>query len=208
MKHTATVHIDGGSRGNPGPAAYAVVLSRDGQPTIEEAQTIGTATNNIAEYTGLVRALELVADLGIEDVIVNSDSELLVKQMNGEYRVKNPDLAELYRKATELRRQLSSVVLQHVRRESNKRADFLCNEALDGRPRQRGVAVDVSPTAAPQFKKPKETVTDDRVRADALDCLRSAAHSWSQNGPNQPDVALVWDQLWSILAESGLLKKL
>ena len=93
---TATAHIDGASRGNPGPAAYAVILRLPGKPAVEEAETIGTATNNVAEYTALVRGLELAAGLGVKKLAVFGDSELLVKQMAGEYRVKHPDLLPLY----------------------------------------------------------------------------------------------------------------
>src|SRR5947209_16164164 len=89
-----TINIDGAARGNPGPAAYAYVIARDGQPVIEEAACLGTATNNVAEYTALVKALERVAELGENHVNIRSDSELLVKQMNGEYKVKNPQLRE------------------------------------------------------------------------------------------------------------------
>ena len=102
MSDTATMHIDGAARGNPGPAAYAVVLARPGQPVVEEADTIGTATNNVAEYTALVEGLALAAELGVKRLAVFSDSELMVKQMNGEYRVKNPDLLPLYQEAKRL----------------------------------------------------------------------------------------------------------
>src|SRR5580704_16079619 len=99
MSETATMHIDGASRGNPGPAAYAVVLARPGLPVVEEADTIGKATNNVAEYTALVEGLQLATELGVKHLSVFSDSELMVKQMNGLYRVKNPELLELYQEA-------------------------------------------------------------------------------------------------------------
>src|SRR5439155_2786026 len=124
--------IDGAARGNPGPAAYAVVIARPGLPPVEEAETIGKATNNVAEYTALVRGLELAAELGLKRLAVFSDSELLVKQMNGEYRVKHPDLLPLYDDANRLRRVFDAVTITHVRRAQNARADALCNEALDG----------------------------------------------------------------------------
>jgi ribonuclease HI len=127
----ATVHIDGAARGNPGPAAYAMVLRRPGEPVIEEAETMGTATNNVAEYTALIRALERACELGIRTLAVFSDSELIVKQMNGEYRVKNADLQDLYREAQALRKRFERVTLTHVRRAQNADADRLCNEALD-----------------------------------------------------------------------------
>jgi ribonuclease HI len=207
MGARATMHIDGGSRGNPGPAAYAVVLAPEGGPVLEEAQTLGTATNNVAEYTGLIRGLKLAAERGIRNLAVFSDSELLVKQMNGEYRVRNPELQDLYRDASELRRRFDSVTLAHVRREQNKRADLLCNEAMDGRPRRAGEVVPEAPTAKAQPKKPKEIVTDERVRADAIECLRAAAGSWARSGVGNPPPEMVWDQLWSILVEAGVLKK-
>src|SRR5688572_2210282 len=138
MSETATMHIDGASRGNPGKAAYAVVLARPGLPVVEEADTIGTASNNVAEYTALVEGLSLAAELGVKSLQVFSDSELMVKQMNGEYKVKNEDLKSLYEAACKLRRGFDKVTLTHVRREQNKRADQIGNEALDGRPRKRG----------------------------------------------------------------------
>ncbi len=130
-----TIHTDGASRGNPGAAAFAYVIARDGESPIEEADCLGQMTNNQAEYTALVRALEHALELGSHHrVIVNSDSELLVKQMNGEYRVKNEDLRELYEQACQLRKRFEGpVTIRHVRREQNKRADQLCNEALDGK---------------------------------------------------------------------------
>src|SRR5207253_6371220 len=89
MTDTWTIYTDGGSRGNPGPAAYAYVIKRPGEPDIEEMVYLGQTTNNIAEYTGMVKALEHAKELGGRTLIVNSDSELMVKQMNGQYRVKN-----------------------------------------------------------------------------------------------------------------------
>src|SRR5262249_51130406 len=124
--------IDGAARGNPGPAAFAFIIAPPDQPAVEEKGTLGQTTNNIAEYTALVRALEKAAEMSIPRLHIHSDSELLVKQMNGEYRVKNPDLKNLYEDAQDLLRQFQSVKLTHVRREQNKRADELCNIALDG----------------------------------------------------------------------------
>ena len=108
MAETPTMHIDGAARGNPGPAAYAIVLARPGQPVIEKAETMGTATNNVAEYTALVEGLELAAAQGLKRLAVFSDSELLVKQMNGEYRVKHPDLQPLYQEATRLKKRFDA----------------------------------------------------------------------------------------------------
>src|SRR5262245_62448382 len=142
MAEPATMHIDGASRGNPGKAAYAVVLARPGQPVIEEADTIGKATNNVAEYTALVEGLELATELGVKKLAVFSDSEVMVKQMKGEYRVKNEDLRPLYEEAKSLAAGFAQFTITHVRREQNKRADEIGNDALDGKPRKRGQPFD------------------------------------------------------------------
>ena len=199
----ATIHVDGGSRGNPGPAAFAFVIRVDGQPDVDGAATIGTATNNVAEYTALIRALEKAAELGLSELAILSDSELMVKQMNGEYRVKNLELQDLYAEAQDLRRRFDRVTLAHVRREQNKRADELCNLALDGKPLDTKRA----PTAPKTASAPKVHASDARVRGDVLACLGAAANSWSANGPDQPPVALVWEQIWSILEDGNVLKK-
>jgi ribonuclease HI len=128
---TATMHIDGASRGNPGPAAFAFVIVRPGLPPTEASEIFGKATNNVAEYMALVRGLEAAADLGLFRLAVFSDSELVVKQMNGEYGVRHPDLIPLHKRARELRKEFVSVPIMHVRREDNQRADALCNAALD-----------------------------------------------------------------------------
>ena len=129
----ARLSTDGGSRGNPGPAAYGFVLeTEDGTVLAARGETIGIATNNVAEYSGLISGLETAIQLGVTEVEVVSDSELLVKQMRGEYRVKNEALRELSLQATRLGRQLDGVEYRHVRRERNTRADGLVNEALDG----------------------------------------------------------------------------
>jgi probable phosphoglycerate mutase len=123
---------DGGARGNPGPAAYAYVLE-DGDGTIlaSHCEAIGVATNNVAEYRGLVAGLEKAVELAVPAVEVVSDSELMVKQMRGEYKVKNEALRELSLAAGRLARQLGSVTYTHVRRAHNAEADRLVNEALD-----------------------------------------------------------------------------
>lgn len=197
MLREATIHIDGAARGNPGPAAYAVVITEQGKTAVEESKTIGNLTNNVAEYTALVRALELALEIGLQSIQVFSDSELLVKQMNGEYRVKHPDLILLYQDASRLRKRLPNVTITHVRREQNKRADELCNIALDAN----------KPKAANAPAKPKSLVGDAVVRADAILCLQAAAQSWATNGAQHPPPAHVWDQLWSILEEGGVLRK-
>lgn len=196
----ATIHIDGASRGNPGEAAYAVVIDVPGRARIEEAGALGKETNNIAEYTALVKALEKAKHLGLRRLRILSDSELLVKQMNGEYRVKNDDLRWLFNEAKGLMSDFASVTLSHVRREENKRADELCNEVLDAQKPKK------PPAEKGQPKKPAAMVSDDRVRADCVECLKSAKAAWSRGEP-VPNPEMVWDQLWSILEEGGVLRK-
>lgn len=153
MSEKATLHVDGASRSNPGPAAFAYVIARPGLPPVEKAETLGIASNNVAEYTALLRGLEAAADLGLKRLSVFSDSELVVRQMNGEYRVKHPDLRPLYLKAQAILKEFSSVMITHIRREDNKRADALCNEALDAEPRKVGKRSSAnSPSSEPQSR--------------------------------------------------------
>jgi ribonuclease HI len=128
----ARLSTDGGARGNPGPAAYGYVLeSKDGSVLAAHGEAIGTATNNVAEYRALIAGLEKAVELGVDDLEVISDSELVVKQMRGEYKVKNEALRELSLDAAALARRLKSVTYKAVRREHNELADRLVNEALD-----------------------------------------------------------------------------
>jgi ribonuclease HI len=128
----AKLFTDGGARGNPGPAAYGYVLeAEDGTVLASHAELIGTATNNVAEYSGLVAGLRKAIELHVPRVEVVSDSELMVKQMRGEYRVKNAALRALFDQADRLARELGKVEYRHVRREENEEADRLVNEALD-----------------------------------------------------------------------------
>ena len=128
----ARLSTDGGARGNPGPAAYGYVLeSDDGHVLAAHGERIGTATNNVAEYRALVAGLEKALELGVDELEVVSDSELLVKQMRGEYRVKNEALRELRDEAEALARRLRKINYTAVRREHNELADRLVNEALD-----------------------------------------------------------------------------
>jgi len=128
----ARLFTDGGARGNPGPAAAAYVLeAEDGTVLDACGEAIGVATNNVAEYRALLAGLAKAVELGVDELEVVSDSELLVKQMNGEYRVKNAALAELSLEATQLARKLGRVRYTAVRREHNELADRLVNEALD-----------------------------------------------------------------------------
>ncbi|TPW20623.1 MAG: putative phosphoglycerate mutase [Elusimicrobia bacterium] len=126
--------IDGASRGNPGPASTGVQLLDDAGTVLKEhGRTLGTQTNNVAEYEALLDALRLARELGADELLVHSDSLLLVKQVAGEYKVKNAGLAVLKAKALSLIRDFRAVKLVHVRRELNKDADRLANMALDGR---------------------------------------------------------------------------
>lgn len=126
------MHIDGGSRGNPGPAAYAVVVeSADGARLDSFSKVLGETTNNVAEYEGLLAALDYALAHHRLRVKVISDSELLVRQMQGRYKVKSTDLKPLFHHAQELAGKLEAFSVEHVRREQNREADRLVNEALD-----------------------------------------------------------------------------
>ncbi|HUZ99246.1 MAG TPA: reverse transcriptase-like protein [Gaiellaceae bacterium] len=129
----AKLFTDGGARGNPGPAAYGYVLeAEDGTVLAARGERIGVATNNVAEYRALIAGLEKAVELAVPEVEVVSDSELLVKQMTGEYRVKNAALQDLSIQASRLAREIGKVSYTAVRREHNELADRLVNEALDG----------------------------------------------------------------------------
>ena len=128
----ARLFTDGGARGNPGPAAYGFVLeTEDGTVLAAEGRAIGVATNNVAEYSGLVAGLRKALELHVPEIEVVSDSELLVKQMRGEYRVKNDALRALFVEASRLALDLQSVKYRHVKRAHNELADRLVNDALD-----------------------------------------------------------------------------
>jgi probable phosphoglycerate mutase len=127
-----TAYIDGGARGNPGPAGYGVrIEGPDGSLVAELHGGLGIATNNIAEYNGLLAALRYAADGGHRRVRIRADSELLVRQMRGEYRVKNAGLKPLFLEACALIRRIGDVTFEHVRREFNKEADRLSNVGMD-----------------------------------------------------------------------------
>jgi ribonuclease HI len=198
------IHTDGASRGNPGPAAYAYTISRDGHDDIEDADCVGRMTNNQAEYTALVRALEhALEEVGDNyRVVVYSDSELMVKQVNGDYRVKDPDLKALYTEARSLcDRFKGGVELVHVRRAQNARADALCNEALDG----KRSAMPRASTIHGAAKKPAAAAApaSPRLRDEALACLRKAAEAWA-GGILEPSPERVWSQLAEVLIRHGV----
>jgi ribonuclease HI len=126
------VHVDGGARGNPGPAAVAAVATGpEGEPLGERKEYIGEATNNVAEYRALLLGLSLARDLGAEEVDVVNDSELVARQIGGEYKVKHPGLKPLFAEAMRELRGFHKWAVRPVRREENARADELVNEALD-----------------------------------------------------------------------------
>jgi ribonuclease HI len=141
------LHTDGGARGNPGPAAIGVVieLEKDGETEViaELGETIGIATNNVAEYRAIIRGLEEAERLGADTVTCLLDSLLVVEQLNGNYRVKSADMKPLHARVRELRQRFALVTFQHVSREQNQEADRLVNDALDGKLRA-GLNIDVS----------------------------------------------------------------
>jgi ribonuclease HI len=193
------VNIDGAARGNPGPAAFAFIIQKEGATPIEENGVLGVTTNNLAEYTALVRALERTAELGAKRLIIHSDSELLVKQMNGAYRVKNADIRVLHDRAKELVQGFEQVVIRHVRREQNGRADELCNQALDEGPQIRK-------TPYPRNDIATQNHISNDVREKALDCLRVAAEHWSKGDLKTHPPEAVWEELWHLLEENGIVK--
>jgi ribonuclease HI len=128
-----TVNVDGGARGNPGPAAIGVVLrDGDGEVLEERGERIGRATNNVAEYRALLRGIELAAAHGATELELIGDSELVVRQVEGRYKVKDATMRELHSEVKRALEGFESWTIRHVRRESNAEADRLVNEVLDG----------------------------------------------------------------------------
>jgi ribonuclease H / adenosylcobalamin/alpha-ribazole phosphatase len=143
------VETDGAARGNPGPAGIGVVVSgRDGEVLATIAEGIGEATNNVAEYTAAIEGLRRARELGATDVLLRSDSRLLIEQLAGRFKVKNERLKRLHRLATDLAREFTRITYEHLPRERNKRADALANEGVDewlaaGRPPTHPLAPDL-----------------------------------------------------------------
>jgi len=132
MNETLTLHFDGGSRGNPGPAGIGVVVAaEDGTPLVTLGRFIGRATNNVAEYRALITALEQAKNLGAKRIIIRGDSELVVKQMRGEYKVKHPDMKVLFAEAQSLLGEFEHAKIEHNLRHKNELADRLANMAMD-----------------------------------------------------------------------------
>ena len=171
-------HIDGGSRGNPGPAAYGVAIETTrGQSVTAFGRFVGEATNNFAEYQGLVAALEYALDHGYHRLRVVTDSELMERQIAGRYKVRSPDLKPLYEKARAMIARLESFSIRHVPREHNREADRLANQALDDA--ERGIPRRVQSHPAPSLPP---------SNASPADLLRSSATF--QKGVLQPRARL------------------
>ena len=164
---TLTLEFDGGSRGNPGPAGIGVVIrAADGTPLLTLGRYIGKATNNVAEYTALNTALEEAKRLGAKRVKIRGDSELVVRQMTGVYRVKHPDLIPLHRQATDLMAEFDEATIEHNYREKNELADRLGNLAMD---RKR----DVTDAGAADDANPLDTPAPEATHAgDRFTCAR------------------------------------
>lgn len=175
--------MDGGSRGNPGPASWAFVLKDDADgEVIERTAFMGQATNNVAEYTALLELLDYATAHQFKKLKVYSDSELMVRQISGVYKVKNADLLPLYEEAKELIEQLQSFEIIHVRRELNKRADELCNKSLDAEEKKLGVA-------APEKKakaKPTASPAQKDLRERCLPLIEFYAEDWRNGSPVKP----------------------
>lgn len=128
-----TVNVDGGARGNPGPAAIGVIIRDEtGEVLLERGEKIGKATNNVAEYKALLLGIEMAQELGADEVELIGDSELIVKQVQGKYKVKNEGMKPLHAQAKEALGAFTTWQIKHVKREHNKDADRLVNAALDG----------------------------------------------------------------------------
>ena len=157
---SVTAFCDGGSRGNPGPAGYGVFIEgANGAPLAELSEFIGVKTNNVAEYSGLLAALGWALEHGVSELLVVSDSELMVKQIKGQYSVKSPDLKPLYEEAKKRAAQLSRFKMQHVLRGKNKEADRLANQAMD-RGTGRGTGRGLDRNGGPVADRPNSRGTD------------------------------------------------
>jgi len=174
-------NVDGASRGNPGPASYAVIVrSPDGATRFESGKYIGRATNNVAEYYALISALDYAVAQGIERLLVRSDSELLVRQMEGRYKVKSPDLRPLYEQARKLARSLAYFSIEHVPRERNSEADELANVALD-RTSSSGANI----AAGAKLQAPEKTESEAAANRGAIASARSASARTSGERPTE-----------------------
>jgi ribonuclease HI len=168
MNELLTLEFDGGSRGNPGPAGIGVVVrAADGTALVTLGRFIGKATNNVAEYRALITAMEEAKKLGATKVKIRGDSELVVRQMTGVYRVKHPDLIPLYRQAKGLFEAFEAASIEHNYREKNELADRLGNLAMDRRADVTDAAEEASPLDTPA---PKATKDGDRFECGRCGC--------------------------------------
>jgi ribonuclease HI len=167
MDEVLTLEFDGGSRGNPGPAGVGIVVrAADGTPLVTLGRFIGRATNNVAEYKALITALQEAKKLGAKKIVIRGDSELIIKQMRGEYRVKNPDLRELYDEAQHLYHQFDEGRIEHNLRHKNETADKLANLAMDRR--VDVTEVEESPLDVPEARAP---VAGQKVACPRCGCV-------------------------------------
>src|SRR5436190_6800406 len=167
MQETITIEFDGGSRGNPGSAGIGVVLrAQDGTTLVTLGKFIGRATNNAAEYQALISGLREAKKLGARKIIVRGDSELIIRQMRGEYRVKHPDLKPLYEEAYHLLHQFDEAKIEHNLRHKNTLADKLANLAMD----RRGDVTDVDETSI-DAPAPIATMPGDRFLCPRCGCV-------------------------------------
>src|SRR3954470_4933238 len=158
MDETITLEFDGGSRGNPGLAGIGVVLrAQDGTPLVTLGRFIGRCTNNVAEYRALITAMSEAQKLGAKKIVIRGDSELIIRQMNGQYKVKHPDMKVLFEEAQQIIRQFASAKIEHNLRHKNELADKLANLAMDRR--QDVTEAEESPLDAPT---PEATKAGDR----------------------------------------------
>jgi probable phosphoglycerate mutase len=180
-------HIDGGSRGNPGPAAYGVAITTpQGEAVTAFAKYIGETTNNFAEYQGLLAALEYALSHGYPRLRVLTDSELMARQISGRYKVRSPDLKPLHDKARAMIARLESFSIRHVYREHNREADRLANQAMDDA--ERGKAPhSLAPRAVPQVPVPHAAAPQASGTAPAKHLMISATF---QNGVLHPHAQL------------------
>jgi len=162
-----TLQFDGGSRGNPGPAGVGVVVrAADGTPLVTLGKFIGRATNNVAEYTGVIVALEEALKLGGKKISVKGDSELIIKQLKGEYRVKHPDMKALYDRAMALIRKFDHVTIGHNLRDKNELADKLANLAMD----RKGDVTDADGDSTPVVMTPARPASNIPSRFGCQTC--------------------------------------
>jgi len=168
MDQTLTIEFDGGSRGNPGPAGIGVVIrAEDGTAIFTLGRCIGRATNNVAEYRALITGLEKARELGAKKITIRGDSELIIKQMKGEYRVKHPDMKELYDEAQFLLHQFDHATITHNLRHKNELADKLVNRALD----RKADVTDAEGDAPIDAPAPRETRAGDRFACMRCGCI-------------------------------------